>query len=395
MRRSDNNIRINALSFYEYLKCMRFRHDNQRVKSISLSFIFLFSFVLIEIYYSYGQINIENLYFYSNFENGNLNPQKGRKSLSIEHGRIFVDNNPKKDKKNSSDKVLVVSTPKSEYGKHARAEYRNSGRIITNQKHHIYQWMVFFPEDYLKGIDKISGTWQIIAQFGTSPCEDGSTDEYSFFADSICGHGGMFNEIRINRNDRNVYGFEIRAYPDCYEMNFTYMRDEWIKFTYEVYWTTEFNGYYRFWINEELQGYANNVRTLPGGWEKDICDIFWKVGLYDSWTDSENDSVFYYLDNLEIYIDKDISVACEKCALVNSSYSSEKEFDVVLMPGLEIVQIEGLKRPMEIKIYDSNRCLLKTVLEQNKFSISEFKPGVYEIEVKTGSNVYRKKIVKY
>jgi hypothetical protein len=276
-------------------------------KSFLLFIIFIFLCINIS-----AQIAIDStmhIEFGASFEQKSLAPDQSDREYGLNReygGEIYLVENPSKNSTNNSDYVMKVATKKSSSGGFCRAEYFTewsaAGRFETKNKRHIYQWMVYFPDDYLVDIDKINGSWHIISQFVTHPCAEYSS-AYPYFRDSICGTGGIFNEISINRDDFSKYNFEYRAYPDCNELEYTFTRGQWTKFTYEILWTTGFNGYYRAWANEKLIGEAYNVRTLPGGWIEGECNIIWKVGLYDNWYDSEIDVVYYYLDNLKVYVD--------------------------------------------------------------------------------------------
>jgi hypothetical protein len=260
--------------------------------------------------------------FHSDFEDGNLEPEQighGLGLSGVADDAVRVVSNPEKDSVNDSDFVMLTSTVPSAAEDHTRAEYTTewTSQFATNRKKHIFQWMVYFPEDYLVDIDEIRGAggWHLITQFVTDPCARyPRTEEFKQFSDGrICYGGGIFNEARINSNDHDEFVFKYRASPDCNQLGYTYPRGEWVKFTYEIFWTTESDGHYAIWANERLIGQAEDVQTLPTGFVDGTCDLRWKVGLYDSWTDSERDSVYYYIDNLEMYIDKDIETVCSGC----------------------------------------------------------------------------------
>ena len=260
--------------------------------------------------------------FHSNFEDGNLMPEQSGYALDLHRvadDAIRVVENPDKDSMNNSDLVMLASTVPSAEGEYTRAEYRTlwDEPFETYQKKHTFQWMVYFPEGYMVDIDTLwgGGNWNLITQFVTHPCAwNSSVEGYTQFGDGrICGSGGIFNEIRINPDNHDEYVFEYRADPDCVKVSYQYPRGEWLKLTYEIFWTDDSSGFYGVWVNNQLVAQADNVQTLPRGFVEGTCDIRWKVGLYDSWADSEVGSMYYYLDNLELYIDKDISEVCPDC----------------------------------------------------------------------------------
>jgi hypothetical protein len=258
----------------------------------------------------------KNTTFHSDFEDGDLVPEQMSYRIDGgENGDLQVVLNPKKDAVNNSNYVVLSSTvPAIDY--HDRCEYTMTPRIATKDHVHIFQWMVYFPEGYLVDIDEIRyGDWNLISQFRTEPCSKYSLggEEYEPFNERICYNGGIFNEARISHDNPNSYDFLFRAQPDCNKIAYTYPRGEWIKLTYEILWTTEKNGYYNIWANEVWLGGANNVRTLPEGWVEGTCDIDWKIGQYTSWDDTETKSVYYYFDNLEVYIDQDRDDVCPNC----------------------------------------------------------------------------------
>jgi hypothetical protein len=335
--------------------------------------------------------------FHADFENKILDAEQLGADLDAENGgSITVVENPEKDAVNSSDYVAMPKTPKSTSGNHTRAELSSkwTNQFETFEKTHIFQWMVYFPEDYLKDID-IDGTWQIITQFVTHPCaryEDG-------FEDVICGSGGIFNELRINRYDYDTYGFEYRAEPDCNEVAYTFPRGEWIKFIYQIFWTTDDDGWYKVWANEELLGEANNVQTLPEGWIEGDCDLRWKVGLYDSWASNEVDSVYYYFDNLETYIDKDIMDVCPQCATditATNGLIFNNDINIKLFPNPSTGQIgiSGLDQPANIVVYNLNGGIVKQLFAKNNFTIADLSKGVYLVEIHTDCEILVRRIVK-
>jgi hypothetical protein len=359
--------------------------------------------------------------FYADFEMGTLDPVQMGYSLDLgaggERGDISVVSNPDHSGFNTSEYVMMVSTPRSAKGQAARAEYKIRDQLPTKNRTHIYQWMVYFPDNYLYDVDTIWKDWSLISQFRTEPCSRYSLggEEYEFFAENICYTGGIFNEIRINHNDYNKYDFVYRAKPDCNMIEYEYPRQEWIKFTYEILWTDEFDGYYRIWANEKLVGDSDiGIRTLPEGWIEGVCDIDWKVGLYDSWYDSENELLYYYIDNMEIYIDKTIEQACPECATTIDTVNNTSVPDIVVFGHQsvnDILPVEIYPSPMQstlnvkvdvessFKIYNVNGSVVYSTLlarGQNALDL-RLEPGVFFVKmIELGANrTYSQKLFVY
>ncbi len=263
-----------------------------------------------------GQVDLTKTIFFAGFENNSTKSDQQLATLDLEDGKIYATENPEKDDINSSDYVLCVSTTPSVSPNHTRAEYITGVRNPTEGNVHIFQWMVYFPDDYLDNVVVRNG-WNYITQFYSEPCSKYSLggSNYSFFNDSICYSGGIFNDIMITKDNNNQYEFLFRAYPDCNRVYFdiSNLKGKWTKITLEIYWTQNSDGYYNIYIDNELLSAEQNVRTLPGGWVDGTCDLRWKVGLYDAWSSTSVDSVYYYIDNMQWYINQDISVACPEC----------------------------------------------------------------------------------
>jgi hypothetical protein len=252
--------------------------------------------------------------FHSDFEDQSLaseyfiqDPQ-----YTEENSNLYVVANPDKDAVNNSNYVIMpVTRPTGGGETHSRAEYYSSfnHRYNTYQKKHTYQWMVYFPAGYLDNIT-IDGDWNLISQFVTHPCAWGQ----SGFETDICYSGGIFNEVRINSGDYGEYRFQFRAQPDCEIVPWSITEEQWIKLTLEIYWETDQTGYYSVWVDNTLIDNTTGVRTLPENYTTDeSCGIAWKCGLYTSWTSATVDSVYYYVDNMEMYIDTSIEDVCPNC----------------------------------------------------------------------------------
>lgn len=252
--------------------------------------------------------------FYASFEDQTFNATVGKAGLEATHGgQLTIVHNPKKQTPNNSNFCVKAETfpkPTSDY---CRAEYKSDAgaRFPTMDKRHIYQWHVYFPESYMQGVTSINARdWLSLSQFSTYPCEEISA-KYPYFADSICGTGGIFNSLKVNKFNTNSYDFKFRAYPDCSEINYTFPKGKWIKITYEIFYTTKKTGYYRVWVDEKLIGQQYNIRTLMGGFIDPTCRMYWKVGMYTSWQGTG--SLYYYFDNLKLYINKRIQDVCVNC----------------------------------------------------------------------------------
>lgn len=327
--------------------------------------------------------------FYADFENHRIESFNKNCGQDLENGGVLrVTKNPARDTVNSSANVMVAITRKSQDNSHSRAEFFSEwgDPFITNNRRHIFQWMVYFPENYLRNV-KIDGDWNIITQFVSHPCAKGEID----FADAICGGGGIFNELRVNSIDYGEYGFEFRAKPDCNTISYNYPRAQWCKFTYEIYWTTDFDGYYRVWANDILLGKAENVRTLPEGFINGVCDIRWKVGLYDSWISNSIDSVYYYIDNIEAYVDKDIARICPGCDDSNMLLTNVNVVHDIVNDKVKII---GLTGAVGVTIYNEKGKVLKMKIVKGEFSISDLNAGVYFLKLKKNEINITKKIVK-
>lgn len=257
--------------------------------------------------------------FLSDFENQSLIPDGGSVTAETDlfgGGTVTVVANPDKDAVNGSDYVLKSTTLDNAVD-YSRAEYSTqwSNTFKTAGYTHIYKWKVYFPSGYTD-VDAIDYDWDVIAQFVTHPCAnyDGDGGIYDHFGDEVCGTGGIFNEIRIDKDDFNQYGFTFRAEPDCDTIPWTFVEDEWVDIAMEIHYSVNFDGYYGIYINGNLLGGESAVRTLPASFITDgECDIRWKVGAYQNWTDAVKTERSYYIDDLELYIDKDLAAVCPEC----------------------------------------------------------------------------------
>ena len=277
--------------------------------------------------------------FLSNFENNSIVANGGSVASATDlynGGTVTAVTNPEKDAVNSSDYVCKITT--IDNADYSRAEYSTQwdNTFKTNGYTHIYKWKVYFPTGYTD-VDAISYDWDVIAQFVTDPCanyDNPDPDGYTYFGDEICGTGGIFNELRIDKDDFSKYGFTFRAEPSCDTIQWTYPEDEWVNIVLEIYYSTNFDGYYGVYINGNLLGGESGVRTLPESFIDDnpeSCDIRWKVGAYTNWTDAIKTERSYYIDDLELYIDKDIADICPECSsdpVVNTVVISDSGTEV-------------------------------------------------------------------
>ncbi len=265
--------------------------------------------------------------FSASFESNSTSAEADSRVTDIESGSITVVSNPDKDDVNSSNYVIRVQTSASSGSGHSRAEYRNVTRMPTEGKEHIFQWMVYFPDDYMDDIEVRNG-WSIITQFWSEPCSkytNSSDSYYDRFYDNICYSGGIFNEIQMNPDNSSQYMFKFRASPDCFKAYYDYPRGEWVKITYQIYWTTGSDGYFNVYLNNELFYSQDGVQTLPDGWVDGTCDLRWKVGLYDAWSSSTKSSVYYYIDNINWYIGESIDDVCPGCVGGVEAAASESD----------------------------------------------------------------------
>ncbi len=254
----------------------------------------------------------QNSYFSSSFEDGNTDADAGTEFIQTTvGGEMHVVNNPFKDNINSSNKVLKISLSP---GSTRRAEYHNatSTRIETNEKTHFYKWKVYYPQDFLVGADT---RWLLLSQWKTWPCEYYGTGEYDY-RDEICDGGGINNDLE--HQDNGELNFRFRAYPDCGHLYYKYPRGSWVEYLLEIYWTNTNQGYYKLFVNGGLIGETYNVKTLIDNFpENGECDVYWSVGLYSGWTSTGADSIYYYVDDINIY-EKDSGVTladiCPECS---------------------------------------------------------------------------------
>ncbi len=265
--------------------------------------------------------------FSASFESNSTSPEADAMVTDIENGSITVVSNPEKDDVNSSNYVIRVQTGPSSSSGHSRAEYRNVTRMPTEGKEHIFQWMVYFPDDYMDDIEVRNG-WSIITQFWSEPCSkytNSSDSYYDRFYDNICYSGGIFNEIQMNPDNSSQYMMKFRASPDCFKAYFDYPRGEWVKITYQIYWTTGSDGYFNVYLNNELFYSQEGVKTLPDGWVDGTCDLRWKVGLYDAWSSDTKSSVYYYIDDINWYIGESLADVCAGCVGGSAAVAAEED----------------------------------------------------------------------
>ena len=282
---------------------------------------------------------VRNVYtappYLASFEKGNLWPERGEfETNELFDGKVYVTDNPEKEARNNSDfvaisRILPVDAPPS----YCRAEYKINGYypIPTKDKHHIYQWQIYFPNDYLK-IENIWWDWWIINQIKTNPCEATKAHDNVNVMDAIAYNGGIFNDLIRTDNENHVFRF--RAKPDSALVNWPIIRNKWLDITYEVFWTTSSAGYYNIFIDDKKITEATNVRTLPLGWKEGLCDIDFDLGLYASWNDVELDSQYFYFDNIQVYVDSNLSNICPECInceqvniSVSGSITDEKTYN--------------------------------------------------------------------
>lgn len=329
--------------------------------------------------------------FYANFEEG-MQPQQMSVMLNTDgetEGKLAVVPNPAKDEVNNSDSVLLSATFKSStHTAHSRAEYAVNGFLETVDTKHTYQWMWYFPENHIINIDNIwaQGGWHYLSQYSSGRCEP----------EGICNAGaGIFNHFSIVPDDHTKYQWEFRAEPDCHEVDWPYTEGRWIKFTFEIYYTREFDGFYNIWINNEFYSGKDSIRTLPYGF-RDDCNIYWKIGQYSSWTDEETDSVYYYIDNLEQYIDKKIEDVCPSCVeIVNSTRNIQPGLEVEIFPNpaTDEILIRGLETATKVSVYNMQGILEKQVFVNGNLFIGDLKNGVYMLAVSYKGSLIKKTII--
>ena len=137
---------------------------------------------------------------------------------------------------------------------------------------------------------------------------------------------------------------------------------------------------------------------LKGG-EKESAIYAGKLGYMIVGTTKKTDSVYYYADNLEIYIDKDINEVCPHCSFstsINDRIRTGKDSEINLfpIPSTGQVMISGLNQQAEIFIYNMNGIAVKQTCAESSFSISEVPAGIYFIEIYTDKGIVVKRIVK-
>ncbi len=257
--------------------------------------------------------------FMSTFESGSLTPDMGGSQLINLNGggSVNVVDNPYRHGRNTSSKVMKASIPP---GTIVRAEYHNGTRMEVDEKSYIYTWKEFFPENYLANA---AINWLVYSQWKTWPCgnyDNPSVPPYNTadYETHICGSGGIFNDISQSYGEPYSYNIRFRANPDCNNLNLTNTQGQWHTFIQEIYWTNTNKGYYRIFKDDELLLSVSNVKTLFDEFPADlgICDMYWGLGLYASWTSEGAPAINVFIDDMKIYdMDDGVSVSdiCPKC----------------------------------------------------------------------------------
>jgi hypothetical protein len=350
-----------------------------------------------EIAYLSGYENIidfvkKGYYFYSNFENNSLLPQLGYHRASLYgDGKLYVMPNPDKCDDNNSDFVMMPVTKRGTgHPDYERAEYNTELEDYytptLNQKL-IYQWQVYFPDNFLNNVE-ISGDWSYIAQF--SNC-----GKYTGYGNFICEEGGIFNDVKLNDKTMDEYLFRYRALPNCYNYHYKFEKEKWLTLTYEILWKTNEEGYCKLWVNDSLMFSKYNFQTLISGYNEHTCEPKMKLGLYDSWTSSTVDSLYYYIDNLKIFINESTQIACPGCEV--GTQTDELVFESIEIfpnPTNDYIWIKGINDKVEIKIYDSQGCIVKEEFVQGGFDVHDLFTGVYLVNIKKQKFVTTKVFVK-
>lgn len=162
-------------------------------------------------YYNTDPSAISGQIMLSTFEDGTPDPDVGDTLINTEGGSsVAVVDNPFSDSCNGSTKVLQINSVSNGSSK-TRAEYHNSPRASLDEETHIYTWKVYFPENFLDGVENIS--WMSFSQWKTWPCgwydapsssqapSDSPIDytqvQYDQF---ICESAGIFNTILATMN---------------------------------------------------------------------------------------------------------------------------------------------------------------------------------------------------
>jgi hypothetical protein len=239
--------------------------------------------------------------FSSNFEDRNLEPEIGKYQYMISNkGSMNTVPNPDPSGRNTSDHVLKLKTPLTVAG---RAEY-GTARIPMDEKKYIFQWKRYDPSDMFKDVNITIGDNILQNQWSTWPCEAPpiAIDSLEYLSDAICDQGGIFTEIHYYPEGEAK--FKSRAEPNCIAAVFDVAKDKWNEYTFEIYWTQTFNGYYRLWLNDKLISHSDNIRTLMDGFLENTCDMMWTNGVYGSTAksgDMTTDSLAAYVDDIAIY----------------------------------------------------------------------------------------------
>lgn len=241
--------------------------------------------------------------YYCSFENG-LQPDCGT-AIQEESsgGSMSVVSNPLVDAVNGTATVLRVSTTEASS---SRAEYSRS-RDVVDEKKFIYSWYVYHPATMFDGINL---SWLVVNQWKTYPCEDGGELD-----DKICYGGGIYNDIEYEQDYKINY--RSRAENDCNSSWGELPTGRWVRFVKEIYWTNTENGYFRIWVDDELFGYSDHVKTLFDNFPVDgHCNVYWSVGLYSDFTDVGSANLTGYIDELALYeISETLTIAdvCPDC----------------------------------------------------------------------------------
>lgn len=332
--------------------------------------------------------------FSSDFEDQTLSPEIGKVSEEYgTSGEMKVVPNPHFDTRNNSEYVLKVATKPGTGG---RAEY-SAWRYETNEKKYIYTWKRYHAPDMFKDI-KIQ--WASTNQWKTWPCEYYGKGKYNF-SDEICYSGGIFNDMHLEESD---IGFRTRAYPDCNIDHAVIPEGYWVEFVLEIYWTSTRNGYYRIWINDDLFGYGNGVKTLMDGFIEGSCDIYWSNGLYTYWEKTggkSQDELIAYIDDIAIYdVDNGITIdnICPNCETVptdTNSYKKNLSEQLFPNPVKDILFINLDSIPNNVTVYTSDGTKVESWDNKTEIDVSALPAGIYIASIKLEKSTVNGKFIKY
>lgn len=346
--------------------------------------------------------------FSSDFEDENLAPENDGYVCDLESGTITVVSNPDPNGINSSNYVARAQTTANYYGddsSHSRAEYRNSSRMTTEGHEHIFQWDVYFPVGWLDDVE-FYNDWFSLCQFYTEPCSkySNSTDSYyDIFYTNIAYSGGIFNSFTINTDGTPYFEAKFRAVPDQNIVEWYFNEGVWQTITLQIYWTTDDTGYYNLYIDGELLEGHTNVQTLPTGWVDGTCDMRFKVGQYTSWRSDSQTYLTSYFDNVEWYIDGDLTTIMETSNFITdiTDITSNYKANIYPNPVDNILSVDISQYPamqVTILIYDLNGNIISTTEttggNTELIKISELSSGIYIVNIVTNNTSISLEFVK-